>query len=77
MEYASIISDEFAQAAAQAGWHARQAALAAGHAVVFIDETGQYIEEWPNGRRFEVRLDPTQPRESHRIVLRELSPNFK
>ena len=73
MVHASILTDEFAQAASQAGWRARQAALAAGHPVVFVDAAGRYVEEWPNGKRFEIRLDPARPRESHRIVLRELA----
>jgi hypothetical protein len=73
MVHASILTDEFAQAASQAGWRARQAALAAGHPVVFVDAAGRCIEEWPNGKRFEIRLDPARPRESHRIVLRELA----
>jgi hypothetical protein len=49
-----ILSEEFAQHAAVAGLRARQRALAAGHSVVFIDESGGYIEELPDGRRREV-----------------------
>jgi hypothetical protein len=75
MVHTSILTDDFAQAAAEAGWRARQAALAAGHPVVFVDAAGRCVEEWPNGRRFEIRLDPAQPRDAHRIVLRELSSN--
>ena len=75
MVHASILTDDFAQAASQAGLRARQAAFAAGHAVVFVDAAGRCVEEWPNGRRFEIRLDPSQPRESHRVVLRELASN--
>ena len=75
MVHTSILTDDFAQAASQAGWRARQAALLAGHPVVFIDAAGRCVEEWPNGEIFEIRLDPTQPRESHRIVLRELASN--
>jgi hypothetical protein len=71
----SILTDQFAQTAARAGRLARQDALAAGLSVVFIDACGRYIEEFPDGRRFEIRLDPTRPRESHRIVLRELVSN--
>lgn len=75
MVHASILTDDFAQAASQAGLRARQAAFAAGHAVVFVDVQGRCVEEWPNGKRFEIRLDPSQPRESHRVVLRELASN--
>lgn len=75
MVHTSLLTDEFAQAASQAGLRARQAALVAGHPVVFVDEAGRCVEEWPNGKRFELRLDPSQPRESHRIVVRELASN--
>ena len=69
---ANILSDEFAQAAALAGLQARQAALAAGHPVVFVDDVGRYIQELPDGRRFEIRLQPGVPRESHLHVIGEL-----
>ena len=72
MVHASILTSDFVEAASQAGWLARQAALAAGYPVIFLDSAGRCVEEWPNGKRFEIRLDPTQPRESHRVVLREL-----
>lgn len=75
MVHASILTDDFARAASQAGQCARQAALVAGHPVVFVDTTGRCVEEWPNGKRFEIFLDPAQPRASHRIVLRELAAN--
>lgn len=75
MVHASILTDDFVQAASQAGLRARQAAFAAGHPVVFVDAQGRCVEEWPNGRRFEIRLDASQPRESHRVVLRELASN--
>jgi hypothetical protein len=72
MVHGSILTDDFAQAASQAGLWARKAAFAAGHPVVFVD-AGRCIEEWPNGKRFEVRLDPSQPRELHRVILFELA----
>lgn len=72
MVHASILTDDFAQAASQAGLRARQVAFAAGHSLVFVDAAGRYVEEWPNGKRFEIRLDPSQPRQSHRVILREL-----
>lgn len=75
MFHASILTDDFSHAAAEAGFRARQAAFAAGHAVVFVDADGRCVEEWPNGKRFEIRLDPSQARESHRVVVRELQSN--
>jgi len=69
----SILTDDFAPAAARVGWQAREEALAAGHPVVFVDQAGRYVEERPDGRRFEIRLDLTRPRESYRIVLGELA----
>jgi hypothetical protein len=77
MVHASILTDVFAEAASMAGRQARQAALTAGHPVVFLDKAGRCVEEWPDGKRFEIRLDPAQPRESHRIVLGELTPNSR
>ena len=73
MDHGSILTDDFALAAAQAGLHARQAAFTAGHPVVFVDAAGRCIEEWPDGRCFEIGLDPSQPRESHRVILREMT----
>lgn len=67
-----IFSEEFARAAAAAGFRARQEALAEGHPVVFIDRLGRMVQEFPDGTKYEVRLDPAQPRESHVHVLREL-----
>jgi hypothetical protein len=67
-----ILSDEFAQAAVQAGLRARTDALTAGKVVVYIDDLDRYVEELPDGRRFEVRLQPENPRDSHIHVLREL-----
>lgn len=75
MDEFSILTEDFAQAAATAGRLARLDALASGYPVVFRDERGRYVEELPDGRRFEVRLDASRPRESHRIVLREIAPN--
>ena len=69
----SVLSEDFALAAATAGLRARQDALAAGHAVVFVDQLGRYVEELPDGRQFEIRLEPGVPRESHLLVLGELA----
>jgi hypothetical protein len=68
----SIHSEEFADAVAQAGLRARQEALAAGHAVVFLDDFGRYVEELPDGRCLEIRFEPGAARDSHVHVLREL-----
>jgi len=69
-----LVANELDQAAAKASWNARQAALAAGHAVVFVAEDGRYLKELPDGRLFEVRLDPTKTGEAHCVVLREVAP---
>jgi hypothetical protein len=71
----SILTDDFAQAAAAAGRFARLDALASGHSVVFMDHGGRYVEELPDGRRFEISLDASRPRESHRIVVGEMASN--
>jgi hypothetical protein len=62
---------EFAEAAARAGREARQGSggRACGR---FVDEFGRYLQEHPDGRVFAVRFDPSQPRESHLIIVREL-----
>ena len=59
MPFANILSDEFAQAAAAIGLRARRDALASGHAVVFLDKLGRYIQELPDGSRQEVHLEPS------------------
>ena len=77
MSSANILTDEFAQAAAAAGLRARRIALAAGHPVVFVDDLGRYVEELPDGRRFEIRLLPGAPRESHKQILGEIVTPLK
>jgi hypothetical protein len=72
MADSGVLSEEFAQAAEAAGLRARRLALAAGHPVVFVDHLGRYVEELPDGRRFEIRLKPGTPRESHLQVIGEL-----
>jgi hypothetical protein len=67
-----ILSDEFAKAAEAAALQARAQALRAGHSVVSLDSNGHYIEERPDGRRFEIRFDRSRPRESRRVIVREL-----
>jgi len=68
----SILTDEFALAAAEAGRKAREQALAAGHYVVYMDDEGRFVKEEPDGRRFEVVFHPDQPRETHMEIVREL-----
>ncbi|PWT99017.1 MAG: hypothetical protein C5B51_27930 [Terriglobia bacterium] len=68
-----ILTEEFARVAAKAGLRARESALAAGHSVVFMDSRGRYIEEQPDGRLLEVRLQPGTVRESHVFVIGELT----
>jgi hypothetical protein len=73
MASAHILTKEFAQAAADAGLRARQNALNSGHPVVFVDESGRYIEELPDGTRLEVRLQPGIAREAHLQIVGEIS----
>jgi hypothetical protein len=68
----SLFTDDFANAAAMAGLRARRIALANGHPVVFVDDSGRYVEELPNGRRLEIRLQSGMPRDSHVCVVGEL-----
>lgn len=68
-----ILSEDFARAATAAGLRARRKALSSGHPVVFVDHIGRYIEELPDGRRLEIRLEAGKPRESHVLVLGELT----
>jgi hypothetical protein len=68
----SVLTDEFYEAAVAAVTRARQNALATGHSVVFQDEAGRYVEEQPDGKRFEVRFRPGAPREAHLEIITEL-----
>jgi hypothetical protein len=72
VEAQGILSNDFANAAATAGLRAREAALAEGHAVVFLDESGRYIQEFPDGTKLEIDFKPGLPREAHLEVVREL-----
>ena len=71
----SILTDDLLFTVAKACSKARADALDAGHAVVYIDAAGRYVEERPDGKRFEIRLDRTRPRESHVVVVGEISSN--
>lgn len=70
----NILDDEFFVAVEKACSKARTTALVAGHSVVYRDAAGRYVEERQDGKRFEIRFDKTRPRESHIVVLRELTP---
>jgi hypothetical protein len=70
---ARILTEEFAQAAATAGLRARRNALASGHPVVFVDDSGRYVEELPDGTKLEIHLEPGTPREAHLRILSEIS----
>lgn len=74
MEAFSLLSDDFARAAAMAGLRARREALEAGHPVVFLHGSGRYVQEQPDGRLFEVRFEPEKTGEQHVTVLGELEP---
>ena len=68
-----IFTEEFAEAAADAGRRAREDALAGGFPVVFVDHVGRLVQEFPDGSRFEIRLNADQPRELHVEIVRALS----
>jgi hypothetical protein len=72
VEPQSVLSDDFADAAAKAGQRAREAALAEGHPVVFLDESGRYIQEFPDGTKLEIDFKPGLPRDAHLEIVREL-----
>lgn len=71
----SVLNDEFFFAVVKACLNARTVALEAGHPVVYRDRAGGYVEERPGGPRFQIRFDRTRPRESHVVVLDELTPS--
>ena len=68
-----ILSDEFTELAVSAFLAARARALAAGIPVVYRDPSGFPIQEWPDGRRFEIRFCPGAPRDKHIEIVRELA----
>jgi hypothetical protein len=72
LEPQSILSNDFAAAAARAGLRAREAALAEGHAVVFLEPTGRYIQKLPDGTKLGIDFKPGLPREAHLQVVRAL-----
>jgi hypothetical protein len=46
--------------------------LAEGHAVVFVDESWRYIQEFTDGSKLEIEFKPGLPREAHLEVVRKL-----
>lgn len=72
MDRIDIHSDDFVEAVVQAGQLACRSALEAGQSVVYMEASGRYVEERPDGRRFEVRFDSSKPRESHRIIVQDI-----
>ena len=68
-----ILSDEFAEAATAAFLAARARALAAGLPVLYEDPSGFPVQEWPDGRRFEIRFRPGAPRDDDIEIVRELT----
>lgn len=68
----SVLTDEFLSTVVDACVKARSTALKMGHPVVYRDSGGAYVAEYPDGRRVEVRFDPTRPRDSRLVVLREI-----
>ena len=72
MPAADILSEEFMEAIQAAALRARQAALSAGHPVVFLDEFGRYVQELPNGTKLEVRFRPGFTGDDHLEVIGEL-----
>jgi len=73
MNYPDIFSDEFTAAAKAAIAKARQETLAAGASLFYLDSaTGLEVMEQPDGRIFEIRYIPGQPRDRNYEVLREL-----
>lgn len=67
-----ILSDEFTEVAISGLLAARARALAAGIPVVYRDPLGCYVQEWPDGRRFEIRFRPDAPRDQHVEIVREI-----
>ena len=47
--------------------------LAAGVPIIYKDEAGRYVEEYPGGRIFEIRFRPGETGDRHVEILRELA----
>ena len=67
-----LFSPEFEEMLSEVGRKARTEALAEGHPVVYRDQCGCYVQELPDGRKFEICFHPEAPRESHVERIREI-----
>ncbi|BDC52197.1 hypothetical protein F183_A45120 [Bryobacterales bacterium F-183] len=72
MEHTSILTEEFLRDLSKVGEFARERAFRAGQPVIYMDDKGRYIEEYADGRKVEVKLNPSNPRESHSTVVGDL-----
>ena len=72
-----LFSPEFAERLKEVGRKARRDALAEGHPVVYRDQCGCYVQELPDGRKFEIRCHPGAPRDQHVEPVREIAPGFR
>jgi hypothetical protein len=66
-------SPEFDAMLEEVGRKARSEALAEGHPVVYADECGCFVQELPDGRKYEIRFHPGAPPESHIERMREIT----
>lgn len=74
MERLDIFSDAFDAGIKMACSCAREDTLKAGIPVFYLDvETGLDVMEQPDGRRFEIRFIPGEPRDRNFRIVRELA----
>jgi len=66
-------SDEFDEAARNAGRRAFEETLAAGLSVFYRDDDGLNVMEQPDGRRFEIRWIPGAPSGGNYEIIREMN----
>ena len=77
MPVKSLFDPEFMQAVVNAGIQARERALAEGHPVVFRDDRGRYVQEFPDGRLFEIRFERTADGDSRVQIVREITADAR